>query len=175
MQDILAWQVERRGDFRPPGRLGIALLFHQLLTRKAQLHARESVDGVVNAAVIWNIAAGHAGVRRVDNGVAPERGNIALPEVEPRLHGRQLRNICDALCGGLVLQVCVLHFQKSLIGAPRCADIHQPAQELPLAFRLCRYFDIPVFRFLFQKRPDEKHPSFGLVHSFSTVFAGQCS
>ena len=86
------------------------------------------VYGVVNAAMVGNIAAGHAGVCRVDDGIALERRNIALPEIQPRLNGCQVGNIRDTLCGGFVLQIGVLHLQKIRTNAHRSTDIHQPAQ-----------------------------------------------
>ena len=128
MQYIAAGQIERRSDFCLSGGFGIALLFHQLLTGKAQFYTRKGVNGVVNAAMVGNIAAGHAGVCRVDDGIALERRNIALPEIQPRLNGCQVGNIRDTLCGGFVLQIGVLHLQELSADACWSADIHQPAQ-----------------------------------------------
>ena len=45
------------------------------------------------------IAAGRAGIGGVDNGIAFQRGNITLPEIQSRLNGCQVGNIRDALCG----------------------------------------------------------------------------
>lgn len=70
MQDILTGQIERRGDFCPPDRFGITLLFHQFRTGKAQLHTRKGVNGIVDAAVVRNIAAGHAAIGSIDDGIA---------------------------------------------------------------------------------------------------------
>lgn len=80
---------------------------------KPQLHSRIGVNGVVDAAVVRNIAAGHAGIGSVDDGIAFQRGDVALPEIQPRLDGRQVCNIGNALCGGLALQILVLHLWRS--------------------------------------------------------------
>lgn len=71
--DLSASRFEDQGAFR------IALLLHQRFTGEPQLHAGMGVDRVVNAAVVRHIAAGHAGVCCVDNGVALRRGDISLP------------------------------------------------------------------------------------------------
>lgn len=71
--DLSASRFEDQGAFR------IALLLHQRFTGEPQLHAGIGVDRVVNAAVVRHIAAGHAGVCCVDNGVAFQRGDISLP------------------------------------------------------------------------------------------------
>ena len=52
MQHIPTGQIKCRGNFCLSGRFGKALLFHQFLTGKPQLHARISVNGVINAAVV---------------------------------------------------------------------------------------------------------------------------
>lgn len=44
---------------------------------KPQLHPRIGVNGVVDAAVVRNIAAGHAGIGSVDDGIAFQRGDVA--------------------------------------------------------------------------------------------------
>ena len=63
-----------------------------------------------------------------NDGIAFECGYISLPEIQPRLHRRQVCNIGDTLCGGFVLQIVVLHLQKIRTDAHRSTDIHQPAQ-----------------------------------------------
>ena len=80
---------------------------------KPQLHPRIGVNGVVDAAVVRNIAAGHAGIGSVADGIAFQRGDVALPEIQPRLDGRQVCNIGNALCGGLALQILVLRLWRS--------------------------------------------------------------
>ena len=55
-------QIERRSDFCLTGGFGIALLFHQFRAGKAEFYSCIGVNGVVDAAVVRNIAAGHAGV-----------------------------------------------------------------------------------------------------------------
>ena len=66
----------------------MSLPVHEFRTGKTQLYPGIGVDGVVDAAVVGTVAAGHAAVCGVDDGIALEGGNIALPEVQPRLQGR---------------------------------------------------------------------------------------
>ena len=164
MQHIVAGQIERRRNFRLTGGFGIALLFHQFFTGKPQLYARIGMNGVVNAAMVVNIAAGHAGVCRIDDGIATERSNIPLPEIQTRLHGCQVGNIRDTLCGGFALQIGVLRLQEIRANTLRRANIHQTTQKLTLAVCIGRYAHIPIFCFLFQKRLDEKQPPLCLGH-----------
>lgn len=128
-----------------------------------------------DAAVVRNIAAGHAGVCRIDDGIAFECGYISLPEIQTRPDGCEVGNIGDAPCRIFAMQIGVLHFQKIRANALREANIHQTTQKLTLTLRLCRNSNIPIFRFLFQKRPDQKQPSLCLIHNFSTAFTGQFS
>ena len=151
VQHIAAGQIERRGDLCLTGGLGITLLPHQLRTSKAQLHARKGVNGVVDATVVRNIAAGHAAVGSVDDSITPKRCNVTLPEIQSRLNRRQVVNIGNALCCGFSLQIFVLCFQKLSIHTPGRTNIHQSPQKLALALRLCLDTQIPIFRAFFQK------------------------
>ena len=69
MQHIAAGQIERGRDFCTPGRFGIALLFHQFRTGKAQLHTSKGMNGVINTAMVRDISAGHTAVGCVDDGI----------------------------------------------------------------------------------------------------------
>ena len=156
----------------------MSLSVHDLRTGKAQLHPGIGVDGVVDTAVVGAVAPGHAAVGGIDNGIALERCNIALPEIQPRLQGRKVCHIRDALCGGFLLQIFVLYLQKVRAAAPWCTDIQQAPQKLALTVCICRNAHIPVFRVFLQKRPDQKQPPLTLVHSqtlFSIVCLGQTS
>ena len=73
VQDIPARQVECRRDLRLSRRFIVPLLCHQLRTGKAELYARESVNGIVDAPVIRAKATEHLIVRGVDDGVAFQR------------------------------------------------------------------------------------------------------
>ena len=114
----------------------MALFFHQFRAGQPQLHPCVGVDGVVDAAVVGNIAAGHAAVGGVDDGVTLKCGDVALPEIQSRLDRRQVRNVRDALSGGFTLQIVVLHLQELRADVRRSADIHQPPQQLALAGRI---------------------------------------
>ncbi len=125
VQDILAGQIKCRSDFCLPGWLRISLPFHQLLAGKPQFHTGIGMNGVVNTAVIRDIATGHPGICRVYNGVAAQGRNIALPKIYARLNRRHPVYIGNALCGYFILQVFVLHFQKIRPDMPGSANVHQ--------------------------------------------------
>ena len=109
VQHIAAGKVVGRGDFGLARPLLVALALHQLLAGQPQLHAREGVDGVVDAAMAGHKAAEHLAVGRVDDGVAAQGGDVPLPEIDPRLHRFQLLQVGDALAADFLLQVGVLH------------------------------------------------------------------
>ena len=62
VQDIPAGQMERRGDLGLAGRLKMTLLLQQGCAGKPKLDPGGGVDGIVDALVVWHIAAGHTGV-----------------------------------------------------------------------------------------------------------------
>ena len=132
VEHIAARQIIRRCDFRLPCRLRVALRFHHLLAVQPKLHACKRMDAVVNAPVIRHVAAGHAAVRCIHNRIAPERGDVAPPEIQPRLHRRKLFNIRHTLFRRLLLQIRILDFQKFRTALFRHAHIHQPPQKLSL-------------------------------------------
>ena len=84
---ILAGQIVGGRNLRLPGRLLISLLLHDLCAGVPQLNPRIGMNAVVDAVVARLVAAGHPGIGRVDNGVAGQRCNIALPEIKARLCG----------------------------------------------------------------------------------------
>lgn len=92
VQHIPARQIERGRDFRLTGGFGMALLFHQFRAGKPQFYTRIGVNGVINAAMVGNIATGHARVCRIDDGIALQRGYIALPEIQTWLDGCEAGN-----------------------------------------------------------------------------------
>ena len=79
VDDVLARQVVRLGDFGPPRRFQMSLLQHQPVTFLAQLHARSGMDGVVDALVQRMETAQHLRIGGVDDGVHAEAGDVALP------------------------------------------------------------------------------------------------
>ena len=166
VQNIAARQVERRGDFGLSGRLGAALPFHDFRAGKAQLNAREGVDGVVDAAVIGRIAAGHAGIGGVDDRVAFQCGNVALPEVQSRLHGREDTAVRYAFFGGRLTQVGILHAKKFRVAYLCRAHVQQSAQQKLLVGHILRNAPIAVFEPFVQERTNQKEPPFILVHRF---------
>ena len=89
------WQIEGRGDFRLSSGFGIALFLHDLRTVIPQLNTGIGVDAVVDALVARIIAAGHAGIRSIDDGIHLQRSDIALPEIDAVLSGCQIMPIRD--------------------------------------------------------------------------------
>lgn len=79
VEDIPARQIECRCDLRLSRRFIVPLLCHQLRTGKSELYAREGVDCVVDAPVIRAKAAEHLIVCGIDDGVAFQCCDIALP------------------------------------------------------------------------------------------------
>lgn len=146
VQHKAAGQVEGGRDLRLPGGFLAALSAHQFRAGLPQLNAGKGVDGVVDAAVVRAVAAGHAAVGGVHDGVAPQGGDVALPQVQPRLNGGKGCGIGDALLRSPLLQVGVLHLQKVFPAGLRRTHIQQPAQQLPLAVGVGRDADVPVGR-----------------------------
>lgn len=112
VQDIPARQVERRCDLRLSRRFIVPLLCHQLRTGKAELYARESMNGIVDTPVVRAKAAEHLIVRGVDDGVAFQCCDIALPQVNIGLDGREVGKVGHALFKCFLAQIFVLHPQK---------------------------------------------------------------
>ena len=96
MQDIVAGQIVGFRDFGLPGGLRVALALHDLSAVQPKLDACESMDAVVDAGVARHIAARHAAVCGVDNGAAPEPGDVALPEVQVAANRLQIGQAGDA-------------------------------------------------------------------------------
>ncbi|WP_347553495.1 hypothetical protein [Faecalibacterium sp. OF04-11AC] len=101
------------------------------------------------------VAAGHAAVGGVDDGITFQGGNVPLPEVQPRLQERQVSRIGDAFCGSFLLQVRILYLQKVCADTPWFTDIQQAPQKLSLAVCVCRYPQSLILRVFFQKHPNE--------------------
>ena len=137
VNDIAAWQVERRRDFCPPRRLVMPLSLHQLRAGKTELHPREGMNGVVNAAVIRTKAAKQSAVGGIDNGVAPQGGNVPLPEVGTGPGRGQVPRIGHSLPPDFLLQVRVLHPQERLVGRQRGPDVEQRPGTVRVSRRSC--------------------------------------
>ena len=136
VKDIPARQVERRRDFRLSRRLIVPLLCHQLRTGKAELYAREGVDCIVDTPVIRAEAAEHLTVRGVDNRVTPERGNVALPQVNIGADRRKGRKVGHALLQCFLAQIFVLHPQKFRVAGYRRTDIEKRTEQALLRLLL---------------------------------------
>ena len=151
VEHIAARQIIRRRDFRLPRRRRMALRFHHLLAVQPKLHTRKRMDAVVNAPVIRHVTASHPAVRRIHNRIAPERGDIALPEIQPLLHRRKVVDIRHALFCRLLLQIRILNVQKFCTALFHHAHIHQPPQKLSLPGAVRRNLHSAVLPALFQQ------------------------
>ena len=105
----------------------------------------------VNAPVIRHVTASHPAVRRIHNRIAPERGDIALPEIQPLLHRRKVVDIRHALFCRLLLQIRILNVQKFCTALFHHAHIHQPPQKLSLPGAVRRNLHSAVLPALFQQ------------------------
>ena len=115
VEDVPAREVVCRCDFSAAGRLVMPLCLHNVGTGKAQLHPGIGVDGVVDTAVIRAEAAEERAVCRVDDRVAPERGDVALPEADAGAHGRETADVRDAVPPRFLAQIRILHTEKRCI------------------------------------------------------------
>ena len=97
MKDVPAWKIKGRCQFGRSGRLRISLVFHDGSAEQAQLYAAECMNAVIDAAVVRDIATGHAAVCRIDDGIAFQRRNIALPKINTVRDRSQICKIGDSL------------------------------------------------------------------------------
>ena len=168
VENIARWQIVARCDLGLAGRFEMALRFHDAVTFEAQLHAGEGVDGVVDAVVVRLIAAGHAAVGGVDDGVDAQRGDIALPEINPWRDRREIVDIGDALCGKLAAQIFVLHLEHIVSDGRWRTHVHERAQKSVLLVALGgdgNFLQLLVFG---EQRFDEKSAAIGLSHGSSS-------
>ena len=169
MQDIVAGQIVSLGDFGLSGGLLMALVLHELGAVQAELDASKGMDAVVNAGVARHIAARHAAVRGVDNGAAPEPGNVALPEVEIAADRLQIGQAGDASGFNLLTQVFVLHDQKFDVDGLGAANVHQRTQHPLLLIGIRWDFHTAIALVLIQQPLDEEYSFFSLVHVVHSI------
>ena len=122
---IFARQVISGCNLRLSCRLLVTLHLHKLITGVTELYARVGVDGVVDAAVTGIEAAEHLRVGGVDDGVAFQRGDVTLPEIDTLLHRFQVGDIGDAFARSFFLQILILHTQEFLGDRRGHTDIEQ--------------------------------------------------
>lgn len=174
VQNIPAGKIECGCDLCLPDRLAVPLPLHQLRTGKAELNPRIGVNGVVDTAVTGAEAPEQLAVGGVDNGVALQRGDVALPQVKGSFPaaggGGQAFKDGNALLGKLDAQVFVLHLQKLRAGIPGRAHIEQCAQQQLLPGGIVRDGQLPVFGGFCQQAAEQKTAAFGLGHR-KTSFA----
>lgn len=178
MQYIPAWKIKSRRNFSTSCRFRVALLLHQIIAYKAQLHAGKGMNCVVNAAMVGNITACHTAVGSVHNSITFQSSNISLPKVYSMLNRRKFGNIRNALSRNFVLQIFILYTQKLRTNRLRSANIHQCPQQLLLLLSICRYAYIPIFRSFLQKRFNEENSPLTLLHAqalFLMTCLGQIS
>ena len=132
-------QIVPRRDFRASGRLGRALFAHDPRAFQAQLDAREGVDRVVDAQMPRRPAAQHLAVGRVDDGIRPDRGDIAAPQPQPRVgrgtDDRGIVDISDAAIRDDIMQQRVLVLEPLAVRLNRFARVHIRAKQCPQVLR----------------------------------------
>ena len=101
------------------------LLLHDLVAVTSELYSGKGVNSIVDAAVTGTEAAEHLTVGGVDDRIASQRGNVALPKINIILNRLQIRYICDTLAAVFLLQISVLDLQKILARFFRHPDIEQ--------------------------------------------------
>ena len=106
MDHIFTRQIEGRGDLRLSGGLRISLLLHNLCAVIPQLDTGIGMDTVIDAFVAGIVAAGHARVGGIDDGIYPQCGDITLPETNAVLSGRQVTPVGD---------IAILFLQESIL------------------------------------------------------------
>lgn len=153
VQDIPARQIECRCDFRLSRRFIVPLLCHQLRTGEAELYARESVNGVVDTPVIRAKAAEHLTVCGVDDGVAFQRCDIALPQVNIGADRRKGGKVGHALLKCFLAQIFVLHLQKLRVAGYRHPHIEKRTEQALL--RLLLLWRCDFFAAIISKSSDE--------------------
>ena len=100
MQYKPAGKIERRRDFRLTHRFRGVLFLHQSRASGAKLNPGKGVDGIINTAMAGYKTAEHLRIRRVDNRIAFQRGDIAPPEVDITIGPLRILPVCDTLPGG---------------------------------------------------------------------------
>ena len=135
VQHIPAGQVKGRRDLGAAGRLLRSLGRHQPGAGRPQLHPGKGVDRIVNAPVAGRKAAEQGAVGGVDDRIALQCRDIALPEVKPCPGGGEGAVIGDALAAGFLLQKGVLQSEETRACRHRRADVHERAEQPPLFLR----------------------------------------
>ena len=161
-----ARQVECGRDFHVACWLGAPLGAHELGARGAQLHARESVNGVVDAVVPGHEAPEHLVVRGVDDGIGGKKRDISAPEgYAVAIIERSCACRASALNKAL-LQICIL--DGEYIGREGFwhARIHECPQQLSLFCFFLGDFRQGGFSALLKKGSDKKEPAVRLIHQF---------
>lgn len=132
-------QIVPRCDFRASDRLGRALFAHNPRAFQAQFDACEGVNGVVYAQMPRRPAPQHLAVGRVDDGIRPNRGDIAAPQPQPRVgRGRDDAGVVDGgdtpVCDDIVQQG-VLVLEPPLVRLDRFARVHERTEQRPQVLR----------------------------------------
>ena len=133
----------------------MALALHELGAIQPELDAREGMDAVVDAGVARHITARHAAVGGVDNGTAPNPGDVALPEIEIAANRLQIGQAGDASGFNLLTQVFVLHDQKFDVDGLGAANVHQRTQHPLLLIGIRWDFHTAIALVLIQQPLDE--------------------
>ena len=94
------------------------------------------MNGIVDTPVVRTEATEHLIVRGVDDGVAFQRGNVALPQVNIGLDGREVGKVGHALLKCFLAQIFVLHPQKLRVAGYRHPHIEKRTEQALLRLLL---------------------------------------
>ena len=165
VQNIPAGKIECGRDLCLPDCLAVPLPLHQLRTGKAELNPGIGVNGVVDTAVTGAEAPEQLAVGGVDNGVALQRGDVALPQVNAGFQRGKVGDIGDLFLRNRLLQIFVLNLQKFLSRRFRLPEIEKTAQKsFPCRFSFGR-LDAGKLRDFLLQCADQPDPPFFLCHA----------
>ena len=87
---------------------------------------------MVSIPIVGRVAAGHAAVGSVDDGVGVQTGDVPSPDAQPALYRRDGVHVHHAPRLERLPQVRILHLKERRIDGPRRAHVHEAPQQLLL-------------------------------------------
>lgn len=161
---MVAREVERGRDLRQAGALLVPLPAHDVVAGQPELHSGVGVDDVVYARMAGLEASEHPAVGGVDDGAAPQGGDVAPPEVQAIPHRLEAVDVGDPLGLRLPPEVRVLDAQELRTDRLGRAHVHQRPQQPPLLRLVGRDADPGVPRALREQHADELRSPLLLIH-----------
>ena len=132
MEHISGREVIAFRQLGPPVGLRMPLGLHKPVALRPKLQASRRMDGIIDAAMAGDEAAQQRGIGRVDDGVATQGSDIALPKVNSSLRRLKVRYIGNSFLPGFLLQISVLYCQEFPAGRAGHSDIKQGTKQAPL-------------------------------------------